>query len=100
MVYPKLKDNLRRQKGKLYFDNWEVTGSDDGSKKSPKFSMLRYWQKQLMPTLVDFARYLRRRNNREIVIRYQWDNMTPHVDGKLTTYLEMEFGRQGWFLAP
>ena len=37
---------------------------------------------------------------KEVSICFQWDNATPHIDKVLTTYLEREFDKRGWFLAP
>jgi len=35
-----------------------------------------------------------------IVVRFQWDNATPHIDNNLVTYLKSEFNQCGWFLSP
>ena len=83
---------IHREKGKLYWQNMEVTGSQEQSKsdKSPKFSLLSYFRDTLFPILDDQARA------NGVKIFFQWDGAGPHKDAKLTSYLRTEFDKRGW----
>ena len=85
----------------MYFENWEVTGSDEGSKSKPKYSLLKYWQDELLPALESKIESL---NNQqpgvEYHVRFQWDNASPHTSNELKQWLEATFNIKGWLLTP
>ena len=47
--YPRILGNLLRRKGDPYFCPMEVTGSSEGTKKKPKFSLLKHFQQTEIP---------------------------------------------------
>ena len=98
--YPQVPQNRLRVAGELYFENWEITGSDKGSKKSPKFSLLKYWSDKLLPALDAQAQQLERDTNKKIIVRFQWDNAGPHTNQRLKNFLTLEFDRRGWLFTP
>jgi len=79
-----------RKKGELYWENWEVTGSDEEREGVKKFALLRYFRDELIPALEDKAR----RYN--VIIRFQWDGAGPHNDSRLLRFIQAEFNKRGW----
>ena len=98
--YPPIPENRLRVAGQQYFQNWEITGSNEGTPTEPKFSLLKYWRDKLFEILDNKVREIEMELNKRIVVRFQWDNAPPHVDKRLKTYLEFKFDQRGWLLIP
>ena len=94
--YPKLPENRLREKGKEYFENWEITGSKEMHKKTRKFALTAWIRNNFMPKLVDLAQRLEQKYNKTIHIRGQWDNATPHKEKVLLRLIADLFGDLGW----
>ena len=78
-----------------------MTGSNEGTKKNPKFSLLKFWQDVHKQQLEELAAKVESETGKKAVIVYQWDNARPHTDETLVTYLQEEvFQPNGWFFRP
>jgi hypothetical protein len=77
--YPKRDDNISRKKGEMYWVPMEVTGSNEGTLKDPKFSLLDWFQKKEIPRLEGVAREVYALTGKKSIIRYQMDGAGPHV---------------------
>ena len=53
--YPKQDDNLIRRKGDLMWQNLKITGSKQGTEKSPKWLLLKWWEEKELPRLDEQA---------------------------------------------
>ena len=98
--YPRNPESRLRIAGQQYFQNWEITGSNEGTPTDRKFSLLKYWREELFPILDKKVQQLQQEMNKQIVVRFQWDNAPPHIDDKLTKFLDAEFSIRGWLLVP
>jgi len=96
--YPKIPENMLRQKGELYFKPLEVTGCNEGTAADPKFSLKKFFEETEIPKLEAVAARLEAATSKRIVIRYQMDGAGPHKDGRLTDYLASKFEARGWIL--
>jgi hypothetical protein len=96
--YPKLPANILRKKGQEYFKGMEITGSKDGTRKKPKFSLLRYFTETEFPKLDQIAAELGTEAEKRICIRYQMNGAGPHTDHRLLDSLDDEFSRRNWIL--
>jgi hypothetical protein len=96
--YPKIPENMLRQKGELYFKPLEITGCNEGTAADPKFPLKKFFEETELPKLDEVAARLEADTGKRIVIRYQMDGAGPHKDGKLVNYLESEFDDRGWIL--
>ena len=85
--YPKIPENMLRQKGELYFKPLEVTGCNEGTAADPKFPLKNFFKETELPALDDIAARLATETGKKIVIRYQMDGAGPHKDEKLVKYL-------------
>ena len=69
-TYPQDPENILREKGKEYFENWEVTGSAHENCRGEKKYPLTFWvDRELMPALKDICVDLESRDNRRIWVR-------------------------------
>jgi hypothetical protein len=96
--YPKTVNNIRRKKNQLYFTPMEVTRSNDGTKKHPKFRLLRYFKDTEIPRLEQICQQVQQQANKKPIIRYQMDGAGPHRDQALLDYLNAQFDSCGWML--
>ena len=94
--YPKVAENRLREKGKEYFENWEITGSNKMKGTTPKFALTQWVRNNFMPKLTDLAQQLEHKHNKTIHVRGQWDNATPHVEKLLLRLIVELFGDLGW----
>ena len=97
---PQVPENRLREKGKEYFRPMEVTGSNEGDNKHPKFSLTKYFEERLFRKLDDVVRSVEEEENCKVVVRFQWDGAGPHRDNKLVNYLDSEFRTRNWILVP
>ena len=49
--YPQIASNRLRRKGELYFKSMEITGSNPGTAKEPKFDLLSLYRDTELPRL-------------------------------------------------
>lgn len=96
--YPKTIDNISKEAGKEYWMAMEITGSNEGNNKQPKFSLLKWYLEKEIPRLEDVARQVFQLTGKSIVIRYQMDGAGPHRCNVLLTRLQEEFDIRGWIL--
>jgi len=85
-----------REAGDVWFVDANVTGSDEGDAKNPKFSMKSYFAQKVVPVLDkitgeggQFEGY---------TVTLQGDNAPGHVQGGFAAWLREEFDRRGWFV--
>ena len=98
--YPKLKENRLRKKGDEYFQNWEITGSNEGTLTNRKFSLLKMTKEKSVPNLDSFSQRLGSETGKKIVVVEQDDNATPHRDKQLREYKEEQYAVRDWILMP
>lgn len=79
-----------REKGKMYWTNWEVTGHVDSAGGVPKFSLLKHFRDSLIPALEEKARKY------NCIVKFQFDGAGPHNDKELLKFLRDEFAKRGW----
>jgi hypothetical protein len=96
--YPKRDDNISRKKGEMYWVPMEITGSNEGTLKDPKFSLLDWFQKKEIPRLEAVAREVYALTGKKSIIRYQMDGAGPHVGKELLKELDQEFNNRNWIL--
>jgi hypothetical protein len=53
-----------------------------------------------LPALDVITQKIQSDTGKRVIVRYQWDSATPHVDGVLTEFLQKEFDCRGWILVP
>ncbi len=95
--YPKIPANLLRRRGQLYFKSLEVTGSNPGTEKEPKFPLVKYFEETELPKLDLIAAEVARLNpGKKVIIRDQMDSAGPHKDQKLNNFLEEKYDERGW----
>jgi len=85
--YPKEDSNISRRAGDEYFQNHEITGSNEGTANNPKFSLLKLWTDLIIPALDELARELSTKLNNLVIIINHWDNATPHKDKTLLKFI-------------
>eukprot|EP00978_Attheya_sp_CCMP212_P040236 scaffold217526_cov46-Attheya_sp.AAC.1 len=49
--YPRDPANILRRKGEEYFESWEIRGSNEGTERVPKWSLLKYKREHLREKL-------------------------------------------------
>ena len=79
-----------RRKGELYWKAMEVTGSDTGTEKQPKFDLLSLHRDVIFPSMELEAR------KHGCIIRYQIDGAGAHQDRTFRNYVHQEFLKRGW----
>ena len=86
-----------REKGKEYFENWEVTGSKKADRDgTPKFALTDWLDGHIMPELNALCRELEQRYNMRIYVRGQGDNATPHCEKVFVQHMRAIFDARGW----
>ncbi|OEU05754.1 hypothetical protein FRACYDRAFT_258384 [Fragilariopsis cylindrus CCMP1102] len=96
--YPQIAENLLRSAGDPYFKSMEITGSNEGTDKEPKFSLLKLFKEEGLPAMDALAQQLTVRTGKRIVMVKQWDNATPHMCKHLKKWMKKEFNNRGWEL--
>jgi hypothetical protein len=85
--YPKNPDNILRRKGEEYFESWEIRGSDEGTERAPKWSLLKYKREHLREKLDALKQRISHETGGKHVVFYgQTDNATPHQACKLKEF--------------
>ena len=67
--YPKIEANRLRKKGELYFKSMEVTGSKEGTARSPKFSLLNYFKETEIPNMDRLAAEIHEKTTKRVIMR-------------------------------
>jgi hypothetical protein len=62
----------------------------EGTERKLKYSLLKFWKERQLPDLQAMAQRAELETGKRVVIRYQWDNATPHIDGKLKEFLQTQ----------
>ena len=96
--YPKQLDNISKEEGKEYWTPMEITGSNEGNAKSPKFSLLKWFVEKEIPRLEEICQQVFTLTGKTIVIRYQMDGAGPHRCAILLDKLRELFDLRGWIL--
>ncbi|OEU14225.1 hypothetical protein FRACYDRAFT_240759 [Fragilariopsis cylindrus CCMP1102] len=96
--YPQIAENLLQSAGDPYFKSMEITGSNEGTDKDPKFSLLKLFKEEGLPAMDVLAQQLTTRTGKRIVMVKQWDNATPHMCKNLKKWMKKEFNNRGWEL--
>ena len=47
--YHRIPENILRVEGEDYFENWEITGHNEGTARNPKWSLLKYKKDDRQP---------------------------------------------------
>ena len=96
--YPQLPENRLRVRGQQeYFRKMEITGSNKGTKKEPKFDLLSWFEEVEIPALKRLCEQVATSGKRPIV-RYQMDGAGPHQDTTLNNFLEEALTKRRWIL--
>jgi hypothetical protein len=96
--YPQIPENLLRSAEELYFKSMEITGSNEGTDKKAKFSLLKLFKEEGMPAMDLLAQQLTASTGKRIILVKQWDNATPHMCQRLLRWMKKEFSTRGWEL--
>ena len=97
--YPKDPDNVIRKKGELYFENWEITGSKESNKGSPKFALTKWIADTFMGDLKACCQEIEQLTGKRVHVRGQCGTMqlpAPHVESALLKLIAESFGEYGW----
>ena len=95
--YPKIPENQLRHAGQMYFENWEIRGSDSSSAEGKgKYALTTWAEEEIMPALEDLSRKVETESGCRVHVRGQWDNASPHKEKKLVRLLDALFGERGW----
>ena len=74
----------------------EITRSLKEKNGKKKFPMLDFFRDTLLPKLDAKEEELGRELNKNIIVRYQYSNASPHVEKHFKQFLAKEFAQQGW----
>ena len=96
--YPKIDENQIRKKGDMYFKSFELTGSSEGTEKSPKISLLKEYQDKIIPALEEKVVQRFGQNGRKVIIIKQEDGAGLHTDATYLSEMQREFDERGWIL--
>ena len=88
----------KRAKGDAYMVQANVTGSNDGTSKNPKFSCLRHLEEDAFPAFDMLVAPGAPYEGYQIAI--QWDQARPHTDKVLVRWAKAECARRGWLWEP
>ena len=94
--YPQLLENILRKKGDPYFENHEVTGSNKGTPRNPKFSLLNFFLEVEIPRLEEIARHYWSIFGKKLVIRFSFDGAGPHQCRIFLAAVREEFEKRDW----
>ena len=98
--YPQIEENLIREKGKEYFENWEITGSREEKNGVKKFSLKKWLEEEYTPKVLALAQQIESETGKRVVIRDGWDNATPHKEKGLLTAIQERNDENGWLWKP
>ena len=98
--YPQIEENLIREKGKEYFENWEITGSREEKNGAKKFSLKKWLEEEYTPKVLALAQQIESETGKRVVIRDGWDNATPHKEKGLLTAIQERNDEYGWLWKP
>ena len=98
--YPRLEQNISRRQGELYFETLEITCSKEGSVSKPIYSLLNFFLDIEIPKLEELTKEITAWYGHRAVVRYQMDNVGPHVEEQFSMRLGEEFHQRGWMLVP
>jgi hypothetical protein len=77
----------------------EITGSNPGTAKEPKFDLLSFYRDTELPRLDALcAEVAAVTGKSKVVVRYQKDSAGPHTDGALNDFFTEEFQKRNWLL--
>ena len=76
----------------------ESTGSNEGTDKEPKFSLLKLFKEEGVLAMDALAQQLTTPTEKTIVMVKHWDNATPHMCKTLKKWMKKEFYTRGWEL--
>lgn len=97
--YPQIASNRLRRKGEPYFKSMEITGSNPGTAKEPKFDLLSFYRDTELPRLDALcAEVAAVTGKSKVVVRYQKDSAGPHTDGALNDFLNEKFQKRNLLL--
>ena len=97
--YPRIDENQKRVKGKLYFKPMDLTGSSEGTAKKPKCSLLKFYQDQIIPALEEkVVQQLSENGKVKVVIVKQEDNAGLHNDKTYLYHINEEFRKRDWII--
>ena len=94
--YPQIPENILRKKGELYFENHEVTGSDEGTAKNPKFSLLKLFLEVEIPRLEAISRQYWSTFGKKLAIRFSLDGAGPHQCKTFLASVREAFEERHW----
>jgi hypothetical protein len=75
----------------------EITGSNRGTKKKPKYALTEFFADKLVQ-LESLAQQMETLTGKRVVVRYQMDGAGPHRDKRLLWYLNGALEAKGWHL--
>ena len=67
---PKEEWNISRRKGDEYLKSINITGSKEGSKKNPKFSLLKWWKDKHEGDLLELCRRVESDKGKRVLLTY------------------------------
>ena len=77
---PQNPEDQLHVRGQEYFVKMEITSSAKQKEIKEKVSNVRLLQRYILPKLDAMADELSRQPDKKIVVRYQHDNASPHVE--------------------
>ena len=97
--YPPIPENLIRRRGEEYFKSLDITGSNEGTAKNPKCSLLKLYKEEIIPALEEkVVDALNENGTRQICIIKQEDSAGPHQDSTYKTEMNEEFTKREWLI--
>ena len=97
--YPKIPENQLRKEGEEYFKNVELTGSNEGTDKKPKMSLLKIYQEEIIPAIEEkVVQRFSQNGTRKVVCIKQEDSAGLHQDKKYVRTMRREFKKRDWIL--
>ena len=91
------KEPLRR-KGESFLVDCCVTGSNEGTKKDPKCSLLLVFKETIFPAILNLVGPGKQYEDCHVII--QGDQAGPHEDGTFTQFVTNFCAEQGWTWQP
>eukprot|EP00957_Ditylum_brightwellii_P041829 3168236-Ditylum_brightwellii.AAC.1 len=97
--YPQIPENLLCEKGKDHFTNLELTGSSEGTAKSPKISLLKEYQTKILPEVECKAvQRFSEGGAKKVTIAKQENNTGLQQDQTYVDTMKDEFDQSEWLL--
>ena len=79
------------------FQNLEITSSNPGTEKEPKYPLSKWWVEKELVRLDNLVQMRTAVNlDKKYIIRYQIDGAGLHQDKKLLDLIDREFSKRGW----